>query len=139
MYSDSPKAKRVEFRCPDPSCNPYLAFAAMLMAGLDGIRNKIDPGDPVDKNIYDLPPEEAAEIKQVPGSLEASLAALEADHEFLLEGDVFTPTDLDLHRLQARGRDRPDPAAAAPLRVLPLLRHLGVWSRDEVVRIDLER
>ena len=90
MYSDSPKAKRVEFRCPDPSCNPYLAFAAMLMAGLDGIRNKIDPGDPVDKNIYDLPPEEAAEIKQVPGSLEASLAALEADHEFLLEGDVFT-------------------------------------------------
>ena len=69
MYSDSPKAKRVEFRCPDPSCNPYLAFAAMLMAGLDGIRNKIDPGDPVDKNIYDLPPEEAAEIKQVPGSL----------------------------------------------------------------------
>ena len=90
MYSDSPKAKRVEFRCPDPSCNPYLAFAAMLMAGLDGIRNKIDPGDPVDKNIYDLPPEEAAEIKQVPGSLEDSLAALEADHEFLLEGDVFT-------------------------------------------------
>ena len=90
MYSDSPKAKRVEFRCPDPSCNPYLAFAAMLMAGLDGIRNKIDPGDPVDKNIYDLPPEEAAEIKQVPGSLQDSLAALEADHEFLLEGDVFT-------------------------------------------------
>ena len=72
MYSDSPKAKRVEFRCPDPSCNPYLAFAAMLMAGLDGIKNKIDPGDPLDKNIYDLPPEEAAEIKQVPGSLEDS-------------------------------------------------------------------
>ena len=90
MYSDSPKAKRIEFRCPDPSCNPYLAFAAMLMAGLDGIRNKIDPGDPVDKNIYDLPPEEAAEIKQVPGSLQDSLAALEADHEFLLDGDVFT-------------------------------------------------
>ncbi len=91
MYSDSPKAKRVEFRCPDPSCNPYLAFAAMLMAGLDGIKNKIDPGDPVDKNIYDLPPEEAAAIKQVPGSLDAALAALEADHEFLLEGGVFTP------------------------------------------------
>jgi glutamine synthetase len=90
MYSDSPKAKRVEFRCPDPSCNPYLAFAAMLMAGLDGIRHRIDPGEPVDKNIYDLPPEEAAEIKQVPGSLQDSLAALEADHEFLLEGDVFT-------------------------------------------------
>ena len=89
MYSDSPKAKRVEFRCPDPSCNPYLAFAAMLMAGIDGIKNKIDPGDPTDKNIYDLPPEEAAMIKQVPGSLDASLRALEEDHEFLLEGDVF--------------------------------------------------
>jgi glutamine synthetase len=91
MYSDSPKAKRVEFRCPDPSCNPYLAFAAMLMAGLDGIRHKIDPGDPVDKNIYDLPPEEAALIKKVPGSLPDAIAALEADHEFLLEGEVFTP------------------------------------------------
>ena len=90
MYSDSPKAKRVEFRCPDPSCNPYLAFAAMLMAGLDGIQNKIDPGEPLDKNIYDLPPEEAAEIKQMPGSLGRALAALEADHEFLLKGDVFT-------------------------------------------------
>ena len=95
MYSDSPKAKRVEFRCPDPSCNPYLAFAAMLMAGLDGIRNKIDPGDPVDKNIYDLPPEELADIKQVPGSLPAALDALEADHDFLLEGDVFTPDLID--------------------------------------------
>lgn len=91
MYSDSPKAKRVEFRCPDPSANPYLAFAAMLMAGLDGIRNKIDPGDPVDKNIYDLPPEEAAEIKKVPGQLADAIAALEADHAFLTEGDVFTP------------------------------------------------
>mgnify|MGYP002143891699 CR=1 FL=1 len=91
MYSDSPKAKRVEFRCPDPSCNPYISFAAMLMAGLDGIRNKIEPGDPIDKNIYDLPPEEAAEIRQVPGSLDAALAALEADHDFLLEGDVFSP------------------------------------------------
>ena len=90
MYSDSPKAKRAEFRCPDPSCNPYIAFAAMLMAGLDGIRNRIDPGDPVDKNIYDLPPEELAEIPTVPGSLAAALAALEADHEFLTEGDVFT-------------------------------------------------
>ena len=97
VFSDSPKAKRVEFRCPDPSCNPYLAFAAMLMAGLDGIKNKIDPGDPVDKDIYDLPPEEAAEIKQVPGSLEASLAALEADHEFLLEGDVFSADLIDTY------------------------------------------
>jgi len=91
MYSDSPKAKRVEFRCPDPSCNPYVAFAAMLMAGLDGIRNRIDPGDPVDKNIYDLPPEEAAAIRKVPGQLQDAIAALEEDHDFLLEGDVFTP------------------------------------------------
>jgi glutamine synthetase len=90
MYSDSPRAKRAEFRCPDPSCNPYLAFAAMLMAGIDGIKNRVDPGDPVDKNIYDLPPEELAEIPTVPGSLSAALAALEADHEFLTEGDVFT-------------------------------------------------
>jgi glutamine synthetase len=90
MYSDSPKAKRAEFRCPDPSCNPYLAFSAMLMAGIDGIKNRIDPGDPVDKNIYDLPPEELAEIPTVPGSLGEALAALEADHEFLTEGDVFT-------------------------------------------------
>ncbi|MDH3661594.1 MAG: type I glutamate--ammonia ligase [Alphaproteobacteria bacterium] len=90
MYSDSLKAKRCEFRCPDPSCNPYLAFSAMLMAGLDGIRNKIDPGDPVDKNIYDLPPEELAEFPSVPGALNEALDALEADHEFLTEGDVFS-------------------------------------------------
>ncbi len=90
MYSPSPKAKRVEFRCPDPSCNGYLAFAAMLMAGLDGIENRIDPGDPVDKNLYDLPPEEVAKVKSTPGSLEEALDALEADHEFLLKGDVFT-------------------------------------------------
>ncbi len=91
MYSDSPKAKRAEFRCPDPSCNPYLAFPAILMAGLDGIRNKIDPGDPVDKNIYDLPPEELAELPGVPASLDGALDALEADNAFLTEGDVFTP------------------------------------------------
>ena len=96
MYSDSPKAKRAEFRCPDPSCNPYLAFSAMLMAGLDGIRNRIDPGDPVDKNIYDLPPEELSELAWRTGSsLEAALEALEADHEFLLEGDVFTQDFVD--------------------------------------------
>ncbi|MEM9442091.1 MAG: type I glutamate--ammonia ligase, partial [Pseudomonadota bacterium] len=84
------KAKRCEFRCPDPSCNPYLAFSAMLMAGIDGIKNKIDPGDPVDKNIYDLPPEELAELASVPGSLDEALNALEADHSFLTEGDVFS-------------------------------------------------
>jgi glutamine synthetase len=90
MYSPSPKAKRVEFRCPDPSCNGYFAFSAIVMAGMDGILNKIDPGDPLDKNIYDLSPEEAAGVPQVPGSLGAALEALEKDHEFLLQGDVFT-------------------------------------------------
>jgi glutamine synthetase len=90
MYSDSPKAKRAEFRCPDPSCNPYLAFSALLMAGLDGVKHKIDPGDPVDKNIYDLPPEELAELPNVPGSLSEALDALEKDHAFLTEGEVFT-------------------------------------------------
>jgi len=91
VYLKSPKAKRIEFRCPDPSCNPYLAFAAMLMAGLDGIQNRIDPGPPIDKDLYNLPPEEAEQVKSTPGSLAESLAALEEDHEFLLRGDVFTP------------------------------------------------
>jgi glutamine synthetase len=87
----SPKAKRIEFRVPDPSSNPYLAFSAMLMAGLDGIKNKIEPPEPVDKDLYELPPEELANIPQVPGSLPEVLDALEADHDFLTEGDVFTP------------------------------------------------
>jgi glutamine synthetase len=90
MYSKSPSAKRIEFRCPDPSCNPYLTFAALLMAGLDGIQNKIDPGDPVDKNLYDLPPEEKAQVKSTPSSLQEVLHSLEQDHDFLLKGDVFT-------------------------------------------------
>ncbi len=90
MYSGSPKAKRIEFRTPDPSCNGYMAFAAIAMAMLDGIQNKIDPGDPMDKNIYDLPPEELAEMQSAPGSLEEALNALRDDHEFLLKGDVFT-------------------------------------------------
>jgi glutamine synthetase len=90
MYSPNPHAKRVEFRSPDPSCNGYLAFAAMLMAGLDGIQNRLDPGRPIDKNLYDLPPAEAKEVKSTPGSLEQALDALEADHAFLLRGDVFT-------------------------------------------------
>ncbi len=89
MYSPSPKSKRVEFRCPDPTCNPYLAFSAMMMAGLDGIENRIDPGEPLDKNIYDLPPEELTKIEKTPGSLDEALNALENDHEFLLKGDVF--------------------------------------------------
>jgi glutamine synthetase len=90
MYSPSPKAKRVELRIPDPSCNPYLAFSAMLMAGIDGIQNKIDPGDPMDKDLYDLPAEEKAKIDHTPGSLAEALDCLEADHEYLLKGDVFT-------------------------------------------------
>lgn len=96
MYSASPKAKRIEFRTPDPSCNGYLAFSAIMMAVLDGIQNKIDPGDPLDKNIYDLPPEELAEIPSAPGSLEEALAALKEDHDFLLKGDVFTQDAIDM-------------------------------------------
>ena len=90
MYSANPKAKRVEVRYPDPSCNPYLAFAAMLLAGLDGIENKIEPGEPLDKDLYDLSPEEMATVPQMPGSLEQAMNNLEKDHEFLLKGDVFT-------------------------------------------------
>ena len=95
MYSPSPKTKRLEFRCPDPACNPYLAFSAMLMAAIDGIQNKIDPGEPLDKDIYDLTPEELKDVPTTPGTLEEALAALRADHEFLLRGDVFTPDVID--------------------------------------------
>ena len=94
MYSTNPKAKRVEFRCPDPSCNPYLAFAAMLMAVIDGVQNKYHPGEPLDKDIYDLEPEELADVPKTPGSLDEALAALERDYDFLLRGDVFTPDAL---------------------------------------------
>jgi glutamine synthetase len=90
MYSPSPKAKRVEVRYPDPTCNPYLTFAAMLMAGLDGVENKIDPGAPLDKDIYSLSPKELENVPSMPGSLDEALTELEADHEFLLKGDVFT-------------------------------------------------
>ncbi len=90
MYSENPKTKRIEFRPPDCSCNPYLTFAALLMAGIDGIQNKIDPGEPMDVDIYELTGEEAKKVPTVPGSLEASLAALEKDHVFLLKGGVFT-------------------------------------------------
>src|SRR5207245_1026516 len=90
MYSPSPKAKRIEVRFPDPTCNGYLAFAAMLMAGLDGIQKRLNPGDPLDKDIYALTPEELKEVPSMPGSLEEALANLQRDHEFLLQGDVFT-------------------------------------------------
>jgi len=90
MYSANPKAKRIEFRCPDPSSNPYFTFAVMLMAVLDGIKNKMKPGEPLDKDIYDLEPEELAKVPKAPGSLEEAISNLEKDHEFLLQGDVFT-------------------------------------------------
>src|SRR5690242_6545385 len=90
MYSASPKAKRVEFRPPDPSANPYLSFAAMLMAGIDGVLNRIDPGEPLDKDIYDLSPEEMKSVPSMPASLEEALNCLEDDHQFLLKGDVFS-------------------------------------------------
>lgn len=95
MYSASPKAKRIEFRCPDPSCNPYLAFSAILMAAIDGIQNKIHPGEPLDKDIYDLGPEELAKVPKAPSSLAEALAALKSDHEFLLRGEVFTQDVID--------------------------------------------
>ena len=94
-YATSPKAKRVEVRFPDPGANPYLAFSAMLMAGIDGIKNKIHPGDPMDKDLYDLPPEELKGIPTVCGSLREALQALEADHDFLLAGDVFSKDQIE--------------------------------------------
>jgi glutamine synthetase len=90
MYSPSPKAKRIEVRFPDPSCNGYLAFSAMLMAGLDGIQKRLNPGDPLDKDIYALTPEELKDVPNMPGSLDEALNNLQKDHEFLLQGDVFT-------------------------------------------------
>jgi glutamine synthetase len=95
MYSASPKAKRLEFRTPDPSCNPYLGFAAMMLAGLDGIEKKIHPGEPLDKDIYALSPEELKDVPHVPGSLDEALDALRKDHDFLLKGDVFTADVID--------------------------------------------
>jgi glutamine synthetase len=95
VYSDSEVSKRLEFRTPDPSCNPYYAFASMLMAGLDGVQNKIDPGEPIDKDLYDLPPELRKDVTSVVGSLEGALEALEQDHTFLLKGDVFTQDVID--------------------------------------------
>jgi glutamine synthetase len=105
MYSPDPKAKRVEFRCPDPSCNPYLAFAAMLMAGLDGIDKRIDAGEPIDKNLYDLPPQERAKVPSAPASLEEALDALAEDHQFLLAGDVFTKDVVEAHLSYKRSHE----------------------------------
>jgi glutamine synthetase len=94
-WTESPKAKRVEARFPDPSANPYLCFAALLMAGLDGIQNKIDPGEAMDKNLYDLPAEELADIPTVCGSLREALDELQKDMDFLLAGDVFTKSQIE--------------------------------------------
>ena len=95
MYFKSEKSKRLEFRTPDPSCNPYFSFAAQLLAGLDGVKNKIEPPPPIDKDLYELEPEEAAKVKSMPGSLDQALDALEKDHDFLLKGDVFTQDVID--------------------------------------------
>ncbi len=121
MFSQNPKLKRLEFRPPDPSCNPYLAFAAMVMAGLDGIQQRIDPGEPLDKDIYDLSPEQLKEVPSLPGSLEEALSALEADHEFLLKGDVFTPQLIE--RWVAYKRER----EIQPLRMRPHPLEFGMY------------
>jgi glutamine synthetase len=113
MYSPSPKAKRIEVRFPDPACNPYLAFPAMLMAGLDGIENKIDPGEPMEKDLYDLEPKEAAKVPTMPGSLDEALKHLERDHEFLLKGGVFTEDLIETWIAYKRSRE------VDPLRLRP--------------------
>ncbi|HEY8373429.1 MAG TPA: type I glutamate--ammonia ligase [Pseudonocardiaceae bacterium] len=113
ITGNNPKAKRIEFRCPDSSGNPYLAFAAMLMAGVDGIRNKIEPPAPIDKDLYELPPEEAKNVKQVPGSLAEVIDNLERDHDFLLEGGVFTE-DLIETWIQLKRETEIDPLRLRP-------------------------
>jgi glutamine synthetase len=113
VYSESPKAKRLEFRPPDPSCNVYLAFSAMLMAGLHGIQQKIDPGQPLDKDSFDLEPEEAARIPSMPGSLDEALNELEKDHKFLLEGGVFTEDFLELW-IEYKRKNEVDPVRMRP-------------------------
>jgi glutamine synthetase len=110
MYSPAPKAKRLEFRPPDPLANPYLTFPAMLMAGLDGIERALDPGEPIDRNLYELPPEQLAGIPTVPTSLDAALDALEADHEFLTQGAVFTDDLIATYiEFRTRVKIRPHP------------------------------
>jgi glutamine synthetase len=113
VYSASPKAKRVEFRPPDPSANPYLAFAAMMMAGLDGIQSRLDPGQPLDEDVYELPEEQLAGIATVPGSLEEAIDALEEDHEFLLKGGVFTE-DLIEHWIDYKRKEEADAVRVRP-------------------------
>jgi len=121
MFSTNPKQKRVEFRPPDPSCNPYLAFSAMLLAGLDGIQNRIDPGEPLDKDIYDLSPEALKDVPSLPGSLDDALKALEADHDFLLKGDVFTTHIIDRWITYKREKE------IQPLRMRPHPLEFGMY------------
>jgi glutamine synthetase len=115
VYSSKSKSKRIEFRCPDPTSNPYLCFAAQLMAGLDGIRNKIDPGEPIDKDLYELETEEAGSVRSTPGSLAEVLDALQNDHEWLLQGEVFTPDVVETWLTYKRERE----LAAVNLRPVP--------------------
>ena len=121
MFSTNPKLKRLEFRPPDPSCNPYLAFSAMLLAGLDGIQNRLDPGEPLDKDIYDLSPEALKEVPSLPGSLDEALAALETDQSFLLKGDVFTPELIDRWITYKREKE------IQPLRMRPHPLEFGMY------------
>ena len=113
MYSDKPKAKRLEFRCPDPTCNGYLAWTAMLMAAIDGIQNKIDPGEPLDRDIYEMTPEELGKYSKTPGSLAEAIDALEKDHKFLTAGDVFT-NDLVEMWVKWKREEELDPLALRP-------------------------
>lgn len=113
MYTESPSAKRIEFRSPDPTCNPYIAFAAMLMAGLDGIQNKIDPGTPLEADTFTLPENELKKIKTMPGSLEQAINALEADHTFLLKGGVFTKDVIDTW-IELKRKKEIDPVRLRP-------------------------
>ena len=133
-YSPNPKAKRVEFRSPDPAANIYLACSAMLLAGLDGIQNRIDPGDPLDKNLYDLPPEELAKVPQAPDSLQGAIEALQADHEFLLKGDVFTKNFIEnWMRDEAQGVRCAAPPPA-PVRIRDVFRSVGRNGKPASIR-----
>ena len=133
MFSTNPKQKRLGFRPPDPSCNAYLAFSAMLLAGLDGIQNRIDPGQPLDKDIYDLSPEALKDVPSLPGSLDESLKALEQDHSFLLKGDVFTPQIIDRWITYKREKEiQPREDAPSSVGVCDVLRYLkrSIQSRE---------
>ena len=121
MFSQSPKAKRVEFRPPDPACNPYVTFAALMMAGLDGVQNRIDPGEPLDKDIYDLSPEELKDVPSLPGTLDEALVALENDYEFLLKGDVFSKEMIDRWISYKREKE------IQPLRLRPHPMEFGMY------------